>query len=84
VSFAPSSPPKARAELYRVLSKNDLILKNHNFLCGQRPTFVSVLILHSAYATDAYLTVYSGAAEPTGASTDKVCAGYTYSVLPAN
>jgi hypothetical protein len=82
VSFVGDSHAKDHATLYRVTSPFDILLKNHNPLCGQKPTYVSVMMVREASGGVAYLTVYSGAAQPTGAANDKICAGYTYSILP--
>jgi hypothetical protein len=82
VSFVGDSHAKDHATLYRVVSPADVLLKNHNPLCGQKPTYVSVMMVRETSGGVAYLTVYSGAAEPTGAASDNICAGYTYSILP--
>jgi hypothetical protein len=82
VSFVGDSHAKDHATLYRVTSPMDVLLKNRTPLCGQKPTYVSVMMVREASGGVAYLTVYSGKAEPTGAKSDKICAGYTYSILP--
>lgn len=70
----------SHAQLYAVTSTVDPILRGGNRLCGQRPTYVTVLRERSAggAGNDAFLTVYSGRAQPTGAAGDAICAGYTY------
>jgi len=82
VSFVGDSHAKDHATLYRVLSPTDVLLRNHNALCGQKPTYVSVMMVREPSGGMAYLTVYGGKAEPTGAASDKICAGYAYSILP--
>ncbi len=82
VSFVGDSHAKDYAKLYRVVSPADVLLKRNSPFCGQKPTFVSVMVVRESSGGVAYLTVYFGAAAPTGASTDKICSGYTYSVVP--
>jgi len=82
VSFVGDTHAKDYAKLFRVVSPADVLLKNHNPLCGKKPTFVSVMIVREASGGVAYLTVYFRSAEPTGAVVDKICSGYSYSVVP--
>jgi hypothetical protein len=81
VSFVGESHAKDFAKLYRVLTPHDLLLRNNNSFCGAKPTYITVMVVREGSGAAAYLTVYSGAAEPTGAKSDKICAGYAYSVL---
>ena len=80
VSFVGDAEGTTRAELYRVTSLADPVLRSGNRFCGQRPTFVSLIRARSATGTDVFLTVYSGSAEPSGKPSDHVCAGYTYTL----
>jgi hypothetical protein len=73
VSFLGRSETTLHAYLYRV-SSPDLKLRAGNTLCGARPTYATIL----RSGTDIILTIYSGASAPTGAKTDRLCAGYAY------
>jgi hypothetical protein len=83
VSILGSSPPRAHPQLYRVESRSDLRMRAGNSFCGKRPTFISLLRSGSALDADIILTVYSGTSEPKGASSDAVCASYTYAPGPS-
>ena len=80
VSFLGNVHSGTRAQLYRVVTPVRLKLRSGNALCDDPATFVSVLRMRTATGTDIALTVYSGLAEPTGEPSDKLCAGYTYTV----
>lgn len=82
VSFVGDTHASDHAKLFRVVSPADVLLKNGNPLCGRKPTFITVMEVREASGGVAYLTVYDGAAEPAGTASDKICAGYVYSILP--
>jgi hypothetical protein len=68
-------------DVYRVVSRGNLILLNHNTICGQPPTFVT--ILHSSSSADVFVNFYEGSAAPSRNWNDprNLCASYTYAFV---
>jgi hypothetical protein len=83
ISVLGSSVQRAHAQLFAVLSPSDLRLRAGNRLCGERPTYITILRTTAALTADIIVTVYSGSREPTGAVSDAICASYTYVPEPA-
>ena len=80
VSFVGEVHGDSRAALYRVTSSADPTLRSGDRFCGQRPTFISLMRARSASGTVVFVSVYSGATEPSGRPSDRLCAGYTYAL----
>jgi hypothetical protein len=68
-------------DVYRVVGRGNLILLNHNAICGQPPTYLTVL--HSSSSAAVFVNLYDGSAAPGRSWNDprNLCASYTYALV---
>ena len=62
-------------DIFKVEPPADPKLLNGNKLCGQPVTYA---VMYFLSPTDLNLNLYTGAATPTGAESDQLCATYSY------